>query len=66
MGGSGIATDDDFHKQVKQTFVRSSLGRVESDLGQRDWLGETESPSIQFSMSTLYHITRGKSVDASL
>lgn len=57
MGGSGIAIDDDFHKQVKQTSVRSSLGRAESDLGQRDCLGETESPSILFSMSTLYNIT---------
>lgn len=57
MGGSGIATDDDFHKQVRQISVRSSLGRAESDLGQRDWLGETESPSVLFSMSTLYNIT---------
>lgn len=57
MGGSGIAIDDDFHKQVRQISVRSSLGRAESDLGQRDWLGETESPSVLFSMSTLYNIT---------
>lgn len=57
MGGSGIATDDDFHKQVRQISVRSSLGRAESDFGERDWLGETESPSVLFSMSTLYNIT---------
>lgn len=57
MGGSGVAIDDDFHKQVRQISVRSGLGRAESDLGQRDWLGETESPSVLFSMSTLHNMT---------
>jgi len=60
LRGGGIATDDGFHEQVGQTSVSSSLGRAESASGQRDGLGDPESPSSSVSHAYPVQITHEK------